>query len=191
LIRLEIIADHRATSDDVANLLSFEDRIEIVEAHAVHSVPHRTTARADVLLAVKLLAAQLPRSGPPVVALSEESGSLEPAIHAWLPFTSSPEAIAAAVIAAAAGLYTLTSDQAHLLSPRSELEQTRIEKLTVRELQVLDLMADGHGNKQIAAQLNISDHTAKFHVAQVLAKLGAGSRTEAVRVGIRRGLVAL
>jgi DNA-binding NarL/FixJ family response regulator len=52
-------------------------------------------------------------------------------------------------------------------------------------------MSDGLGNKQIAAHLNISDHTAKFHVGQVLAKLNAGSRTEAVRTGIRRGLVAL
>lgn len=191
MIRLEIIADRRATAEDIASLLSFEDRIEIIEAHALHSVPHRTTARADVLLAVRLLPAQLPRFGPPIVALSEEPGSLEPAIHAWLPLTSSPAAIAGAIIASAAGLYTLTPDQAHLLAPRSELEQTRVEKLTVREVQVLALMADGYGNKQIAAQLNISDHTAKFHVAQVLAKLGAGSRTEAVRIGIRRGLVAL
>jgi DNA-binding NarL/FixJ family response regulator len=52
-------------------------------------------------------------------------------------------------------------------------------------------MADGLGNKEIAGHLGISDHTAKFHVAQVLAKLGAATRTEAVTIAIRRGLVPI
>lgn len=65
------------------------------------------------------------------------------------------------------------------------------ESLTAREMEVLRMMADGLGNKQIAGQLGISDHTAKFHVASVLAKLRAGSRTEAVATGIRRGLIPL
>ncbi len=52
-------------------------------------------------------------------------------------------------------------------------------------------IADGRGNKEIAGELGISDHTAKFHVSQILAKLGAGSRTEAVMIGIRRGLVPI
>ncbi len=51
------------------------------------------------------------------------------------------------------------------------------------------MLADGLGNKQIAGQLGISDHTVKFHVSQILAKLGAATRTEAVAIGMRRGLV--
>jgi DNA-binding NarL/FixJ family response regulator len=64
-----------------------------------------------------------------------------------------------------------------------------IQPLTPRELQILRMLADGLPNKSIAAELQISDHTAKFHVSQILAKLGAESRTEAVTIGIRHGLV--
>jgi DNA-binding CsgD family transcriptional regulator len=53
------------------------------------------------------------------------------------------------------------------------------------------MLAEGLGNKTIAVRLGISTHTAKFHVASILAKLGAGSRTEAVTVGMRRGLVVI
>jgi DNA-binding NarL/FixJ family response regulator len=63
--------------------------------------------------------------------------------------------------------------------------------LTARELEVLRLMADGLGNKGIGAALGISSHTAKYHVASVLAKLDAQSRTEAVMKGLREGLLPL
>ncbi len=76
-------------------------------------------------------------------------------------------------------------------SMSSEDDPVFVEALTARELQVLRMLADGLANKEIAAQLGISDHTAKFHVAQILAKLGAGSRAEAVAAGIRSGLVPI
>ena len=63
--------------------------------------------------------------------------------------------------------------------------------LTPRELEVLRLVAQGLGNKEIAELLAISTHTVKYHLAAVLDKLGVRSRTEAVSVGIRRGLVPL
>lgn len=65
------------------------------------------------------------------------------------------------------------------------------EHLTAREVDVLRLIAFGKGNKEVAAQLDISEHTVKFHVSSVLAKLGARSRTEAVTIGILRGMVAI
>jgi len=65
------------------------------------------------------------------------------------------------------------------------------EHLTARETVVLRLMALGLGNKEIASRLDISEHTAKFHVSSILAKLGAASRTEAVSIGMTRGLVAI
>ncbi len=181
MIRLEIITDHKAASDDLAHLLAFEERIEIVDFDA---------APPDVLLAVKLPVGRLPRRDLPVVGLSEDGGMPPAGVHAWLPLHSRPGAIVAAIVAAAAGLYTLTSDQVHLSSSHN-IGPELVEKLTIRELQVLNLMAEGLGNKQIAAHLKISGHTSKFHVAQVLAKFRAGTRTEAVRIGIRRGLVAL
>lgn len=65
------------------------------------------------------------------------------------------------------------------------------ETLTAREYEVLQLMARGLPNKNIAARLAISQHTVKFHVASILAKLGASSRTEAVTIGARRGHITL
>ena len=63
--------------------------------------------------------------------------------------------------------------------------------LTPRELDVLRLVAQGLGNKEIAAELELSAHTVKYHLASVLAKLGVRSRTEAVSRGIRTGLLPL
>jgi DNA-binding CsgD family transcriptional regulator len=66
-----------------------------------------------------------------------------------------------------------------------------VEALTPREHEVLQMLTSGLLNKQIAARLKISEHTAKFHVASILGKLGAGTRAEAVAIGVRRGLVLL
>jgi DNA-binding CsgD family transcriptional regulator len=65
------------------------------------------------------------------------------------------------------------------------------EALTRRELSVLRLVAHGLGNKEIASELGISTHTVKYHLASLLAKLGVHSRTEAVTLGLRKGLVPL
>jgi DNA-binding NarL/FixJ family response regulator len=65
------------------------------------------------------------------------------------------------------------------------------EPLTAREVQVLGLLAEGLSNKAIASRLGISDQTVKFHVASLFGKLGAVNRTDAVRRGVKRGLIAL
>jgi len=66
-----------------------------------------------------------------------------------------------------------------------------VEALTPREIEVLELLAEGLPNKAIAARLSISDQTVKFHVAAICGKLGAANRTDAVRRAVRRGLIAL
>jgi two-component system, NarL family, response regulator YdfI len=66
-----------------------------------------------------------------------------------------------------------------------------VEALTAREREVLQMLAQGHGNKDIAARLKISEHTVKFHVASILGKLGASTRTEAVSIALRRGVILL
>jgi len=76
-------------------------------------------------------------------------------------------------------------------APRSAPRETFDEPLTGRELQVLALLAEGLPNKAIASRLGISDQTVKFHVAAIIGKLGAANRTEAVRLAVRRGLIAL
>ena len=75
--------------------------------------------------------------------------------------------------------------------PRRAGREPVEEPLTARELQVLSLLAEGLPNKAIAARLGISDQTVKFHVAAIIGKLGAANRTEAVRLAVRRGLIAL
>jgi DNA-binding NarL/FixJ family response regulator len=65
------------------------------------------------------------------------------------------------------------------------------ESLTPREIQVLELVAEGLPNKAIADRLGISDQTVKFHIASISGKLGAANRTDAVRRAVRRGLIAL
>ena len=65
------------------------------------------------------------------------------------------------------------------------------EPLTSREVQVLELLAEGLPNKAIAARLRISDQTVKFHVSSIAGKLGAKNRTDAVRLAVRRGLITL
>ena len=66
-----------------------------------------------------------------------------------------------------------------------------LETLTARETEVLDALAEGLANKTIAARLGITEHTVKFHVAAICGKLGAENRTDAVRRGVRLGLIAL
>jgi len=70
-------------------------------------------------------------------------------------------------------------------------ERPAPEPLTPREIQVLELLAEGLSNKAIAASLGVSDQTVKFHVASISGKLGAANRTEAVRIAVSRGLIAL
>jgi DNA-binding NarL/FixJ family response regulator len=65
------------------------------------------------------------------------------------------------------------------------------EPLTPREVQVVELLAEGLPNKAIAARLGISDQTVKFHLASISGKLGAANRTDAVRRAVRRGLITL
>jgi len=75
-------------------------------------------------------------------------------------------------------------------TPR-QIDEDFEEPLTPREVEVLELLAEGLPNKAIAARLGISDQTVKFHVAAICGKLGAANRTDAVRRAIRRGLVSL
>lgn len=99
----------------------------------------------------------------------------------------SSEPIVQAIKSVAADL--LVFDSA-LMPERSE-DDPLAEALTPRESEVLRLLAEGSSNKEIAARLNISEHTIKFHIRSILGKLGAASRTEAVTRGLRSGLIDL
>jgi NarL family two-component system response regulator YdfI len=121
--------------------------------------------------------------------------ALRAGVRAALPGDISPDQLVAALQAAASGLFVLHPLHASEALPAGSAPvrapDELAESLTRRELEVLQMLAAGLSNKEIAARLSISDHTVKFHVASILAKLGAASRTEAVSLGIRRGLVLL
>ena len=136
-----------------------------------------------------------------VVILSDRSEpgrlaeALRAGVRAILPGDMSPDQIVAGLEAAAAGLIVLNPAEVGAMFPAAEPASSPlaelIEPLTPRESEVLQMLASGLANKEIATRLAISDHTVKFHVASILGKLGAASRTEAVTLGIRRGLVLL
>jgi NarL family two-component system response regulator YdfI len=122
-------------------------------------------------------------------------GALRAGVRAVLPNDVAAGQLFAALQAVAAGLMVLHPAEIDALSPATTPASQPLaelaEPLTRREREVLQMLAAGLGNKEIAVRLDISDHTAKFHVGSILGKLGAASRTEAVALGIRRGLVLL
>lgn len=120
--------------------------------------------------------------------------ALRAGVRGILPTEVGGEQLAAALEAVGRGLTTVHPDFLRVeRSGRNTLEDTLedVEPLTAREREVLQMLSEGMGNKEIAGRLKISEHTAKFHVASILGKLGASSRTEAVSVALRRGLVLL
>ena len=112
---------------------------------------------------------------------------------ALLPLAASAQQLRAALQAVLAGLHAWSPEfgsSLHAATTGSERELPG-EPLTPRELEVLELLARGLSNRDIAGVLGISAHTAKFHVAQILAKIGAATRAEAVLLGIQRGLIGV
>jgi DNA-binding NarL/FixJ family response regulator len=139
--------------------------------------------------------------GYPVVVLAQNmppgwpSAALRGGVRAVLPTEVSAEQLRVALEAAAAGLVVLHPSELSAVLPAPSVLSSPIhelpEPLTLREREVLQMISAGLGNKEIAGRLSISEHTVKFHVASILGKLGASTRTEAVSIGIRHGLVLL
>jgi NarL family two-component system response regulator YdfI len=122
--------------------------------------------------------------------------ALRNGVRAVLPRNMSPGGIVAAVEAAGAGLAVLLPEGLDNLLRESTVSHRAVspplvEALTPREIEVLGMMVEGWGNKEISTRLGISEHTVKFHVASIMGKLNASSRTEAVTSGIRHGLIML
>ena len=138
---------------------------------------------------------------PPVLLLLEQATqnkvnrAIQLGIRGVLPADVAAVQLISAVVAVAKGLVVLQPGELALAAASTRTRNGEaaelFEPLTPREKEVLEMLASGLGNKQIAAHLKISEHTAKFHVASILGKLGASSRTEAVSLGLRRGLILL
>jgi DNA-binding NarL/FixJ family response regulator len=166
--------------------ISASTDILVVTAGAGTDAELREVLEASPSLAVLMLVEDEPAA---VRVLSERSG------RAWgiLSLESSIEELEAAIHALSAGLLVGLPAMFDplLINAPARGEEQLIEPLTEREAEVLQLLAQGLANKQIAITLGISEHTVKFHVSGIYAKLGATNRTEAVRLGVRQGLIVL
>lgn len=131
----------------------------------------------------------------PAVVLTDRAGTSDPELapRAWLAPDASEDALAAAVTAVATGLSVYGPGLAPVLGEALALggDLREVTSITDREHDVLTLLAAGLPNKAIARQLGISEHTVKFHVGSLLSKLEAQSRTEAVTIAARQGLLTL
>ncbi|NJN17569.1 MAG: response regulator transcription factor [Oscillochloris sp.] len=173
------------------------------ELRVVGESPLPTLTAADVVVAAgeSIAVAARTLDGSNDTALVALSGDAQLALtlsgltlRGWAitPEDVGAEELHAAVHAAAQGFVVLPRIWADQLArPRQSLEEPQGESLTTRELEVLGLLSEGLPNKQIAGRMQISEHTVKFHIASIFQKLGAASRTEAVSIGARRGMITL
>ncbi len=197
MIRVAVVAPGIALRIGLREVLRGLPDVDVVaESASPHGLPP-----VDVLvLASDDDLSGLDEGAPPVLLLSNDPAEAARLIDfpVWgiLPREASPEELSAAVHALAEGLWVGSPSLAQNLLDRHPVpaldgaEQV-INPLTDRERQVLQLTAEGLANKQIAAALDISENTVKFHLSSLYAKLGVTSRTEAVRAGARRGWVVL
>ena len=143
-----------------------------------------------------------PTSDAAIVLLTEVSHArsisrlLRSGVRAILSRESDPDDVLSAIHAAYDGLVLLSTRTAESLAAvygdqPLEAEDELSEEITSRETDVLRMLAEGLVNKEIVARLGISEHTVKFHISSILDKLGASTRTEAVTLGIRRGLIPI
>lgn len=212
MIRVLVWSRSPFTQAGLEAAVSADSRFEIVgrSSHSLQSGLDLESWQEDVVLldgsegdVEKFLSNPLgERRNSRLVLLTEgvtraEAGRLmQLGVRAILPHNSSPNEIASALDAVSEGLVAFSTDFFDVLLPTNvEAEEQDLEylrdPLTTREVEVLALLAGGAGNKQIAVQLRISEHTAKFHVSSILSKLGATSRTEAVTRGYRLGLILI
>ena len=166
-------------------------RLDDRPAVVVLALPSDATARAlETLRGVASVEAVVLLSSDPAGAWTAQARRL--GVRAVLRDDATAEELEGAIIAARAGLIALHPDALKAsAAARAAEPHGGASSLTPRELEILEMMAEGMSNRTIAARRGISSQTVKFHVASILAKFGAGSRTEAVTFGVRHGLIAL
>lgn len=212
MTRVLVWAKSAITRAGLEALVRADARFELCDAGDHPSDPLRALRllAPDVLLLDATVPIGLPSflttldhpAGTPMVVLSgdltraEIRQMFQHGVRGLLLRDSDPQEITTALEGAAHGLAVISPDLLDILLPTATEpvdadELPPGEPLTAREIEVLSLLAEGAGNKEIASRLHISEHTAKFHVSAILGKLGAATRTEAVSRGYREGLIAM
>lgn len=208
--RVVIAAASSARAAELERIVQEDPTMNVVGSPAALSTVRQRAVglHADVILLdipepdPQLASVLLRQTGAAVVTLVDEPDRnwtrrmLRAGVLGILPRNASPTEITSALQVATHGLLVLEPDLIRDLFPSgsardSDRDIESIEELTEREIEVLRMMSEGFANKEIASRMGISDHTVKFHISSILAKLAVSSRTEAVTAGIRNGLILL
>jgi NarL family two-component system response regulator YdfI len=209
--RVVIGATSKVVRNELTSLLTSESRFRVIGSFSIEAALIQSeTLRPDVVvldvessadeaMPFALESAEIP-VGPALVILTDNVENFSPVnalrlgARAILSREAKAEEILAAIRASMAGLVVLDREVLNSVLPLTGGEQqtaldTSDQILTPREIEVLRMIAEGLGNKEIGSKLGISDHTVKFHTSSIFAKLGASNRAEAVTLGIREGLI--
>ena len=197
MIRVAILAPALALRVGLREVFRGLEDIDVVA-----DAPSRDEApEADVLVLTSPdYLSDLDEDAPAILLLTDDQSAaaqlMDLPVWGVLSLDASPEELSAAVRALGEGLWTGSPALLGSLLERQPVTMLEagdpiIDPLTAREHEVLQLAAEGLANKQIALSLNISEHTVKFHLSSLYAKLGVTSRTEAIRAGVRQGWVVL
>jgi DNA-binding NarL/FixJ family response regulator len=195
LVAARIEAMLRSRSDLSVTVSSSAELGRRLEDHALAVVvlalsPDATAKALEILRGLPGVAAVVLLASDPLAAWTAQAR--RSGVRSVLRDDATAEELGAAIAAARAGLVVLHPDALQgAAAARAAERRDRAPVLTPRELEILEMLAEGMSNRTIAARLGISSQTVKFHVASILAKLGAASRTEAVTFGVRQGLIAL
>ncbi|MGH2581991.1 MAG: helix-turn-helix domain-containing protein [Anaerolineales bacterium] len=207
MIHIAVLAPTPALRSGLRAMLAGREHFEIVaEAASVSDLGELdgldVLLIADESLRIENIKAIFENTEPPpaVLLLSEQPDAARRLnrlpLRAWgmLPPEATEEELAAAVTALHQGLLAASPALVQPLigaAPATQGTDETIDELTGREQEVLQILAQGLANKQIALRLGISEHTVKFHVSAIYSKLGVTNRTEALRRGARLGLIVL
>lgn len=198
MIRIFIVARSRVTQAGLSALLAIEPDFEIVgSAIRLDSISSEIESlQPDVVLIEQDALFDDLEIEPVIVLLidelveSEIAQYLQVGIRAILPSDATSDEIINAIKAASVGL-TVLSSEIPILIPSASPRETQTTPLTAREVEVLEMLAEGLGNKAIALRLNLSEHTVKFHISSIFSKLDVSSRTEAVILGAKQGWILI
>ena len=202
MIRVTIFSPNPALRVGLRELLGEAPQISVLnEAVNLETLDEET----EVLVLAAVLPSdfqEIAPDMPAILLLSDDLMDVQQLVEAGVPAwgalspNASEDELIAAVHALGEGLWVGAPGLIrNLLRKPNRVElvgrEELIEPLTARETEVLQWVAQGLANKQVALALSISEHTVKFHLSSIYAKLGAASRTEAIREGIQRGLIVI
>ena len=209
-IRVMVVDDHRLVREGLANLLRLQPGIEVCgeASDGDEAVSKAKSLKPDVILmdismpglsgiaATRLIKKDLPEVKVIMLTMMDQEGYVYESVKAgatgYLLKNVSLEELAESIKEVHRGGATLYPEaQAHLLKEYLYLARKNRDTygLSDRELEILQLLADGLSNKEIADRLFISVQTVKTHIAHIFDKLGVKDRTEAVASALRKGLV--